>query len=744
MGIKNLQLVIFGLLVSGMSFSQTTKLTSKSEFLNSTNAQELPFLDDFEETIVNDAIFQNWTTRNLEGWHYWHMVFYQGVNGSQCMRFENTDLVQNDWLVSNPINCAEVENLKVNFSHLYHANKVPPKLYYTNQYNGNTSESTWTELSYSFGENENQWYASEDFIIENPGDVIYFAFHYQAAANEGSYFLLDNFSVKEYIPIVPFELVGTSEHFEFYTNISGEENFYVDIQKELEIHFLKLSSLWNRPGIENVFNENEKIKIYYSEKSAIDKVMVETPNWKNGFHDVEKLELFLSPISTTNQEIYYTNLQNLVINEFSQLAISKKFLRENSNYFPAYFLEGFGLYEMGVRPRRDSIIKYLNENPVPDFNFLKDTANISTTLKKDLILSNIEGQLLTTWSYSAVGPGASSFIQGQWPDYLKYFYQYPEQDRIKLHHESSHFNFYLAESDTNHFSEYMTYFEDAYIFFTENYSYIPEHRFNVVIMPTEQIGMDLTGYSRFNGGAGCGGDLNLMLSPNYNFNQETYDVFYAGMSAHEFFHIYYNHFMWEIPGGFWAEGSADFSARHSLGEDIRRERFWMIKWTFNEYAEKYNVELDLEHISTNPNLELDIYYLGDMFFEYLYINHGGFEKIREFFNNGMDYSVFNASYDEIDTGYINYLKSLVGIPLNVEEEQLKHAILFYPNPTANILTIKSELPITKVEVYSVLGQKVIEINSNFKVISIESLSNGIYMVKIFSEEVYTIKKMIKK
>jgi len=202
--------------------------------------------------------------------------------------------------------------------------------------------------------------------------------------------------------------------------------------------------------------------------------------------------------------------------------------------------------------------------------------------------------------------------------------------------------------------------------------------------------------------------------------------------------------MWEIPGGFWAEGSADFSARHSLGEDIRRERFWMIKWTFNEYAEKYNVELDLEHISTNPNLELDIYYLGDMFFEYLYINHGGFEKIREFFNNGMDYSVFNASYDEIDTGYINYLKSLVGIPLNVEEEQLKHAILFYPNPTANILTIKSELPITKVEVYSVLGQKVIEINSNFKVISIESLSNGIYMVKIFSEEVYTIKKMIKK
>jgi len=713
-----------------LSYSQTT---------------ELPFFDDFEESITNDAIFQNWTTENLEGWHYWHMVTYQGLNGSQCMRFENTDIVQNDWFVSNSINCTGAENLKVNFSYFYHTNKVPPKLYYTNQYNGNASQSTWTELSYSFGENEYQWYSSEDFIIENPGDIIYFAFHYQAAANEGTYFLLDNFSVKEYIPITPFELVGNSEHFEFYTNISGEENFYVDIQNELEIQFLKYSSLWNRPGIENVFNEAEKIKIYYSEKSDIDKVMTETPNWKSGFHDADKMELYLSPISNTDQESYYTDLQNLAKNEFSQLAISKKLMRENNNYLPSYFLEGFGLYEMGVRPRRDSIIKYMNENPVPDFNFLKDTANISTTLKKDLILSNIEGQILTPNAYFRVNPGyCCSYTQAQWPNYLKYFYQYPEQDRIKLYHESSHFNFYLAESDSNHFLEYLTYFEDAYIFFTENYSYIPEHRFNVVIMPTEQIGMDLTGYSRFNGGAGCGGDLNLMLSPNYNFDQETYDTFYAGMSAHEFFHIYYNHFMWEIPSGFWAEGSADFSARHSLGEDIRRERFWMIEWTFNEYAEKYNVELDLEHISSNPNLELDIYYLGDMFFEYLFQYHGGYEKIMEFFNKGMDYSVFNATYEEIDTGYINYLKTLAGIQLSVKDEQLKQAITIYPNPFSEILTIDSKVPLKKVEIFSMLGQKIKEINLGFKSISTISLSQGIYLVKIQSEKGIIVKKLIKK
>ena len=714
-----------------------------SLFFSITFSQTLPFFDDFEETITNDATFENWTTENIEGWNFWHTVPWGGVNGSQCIRFENTDINQNDWLVTNLINCTGTENLKVNFSYFYHANKVPPKLYYTNQYNGNASQSTWTELSYSFGENENQWYSSDDFIFENTGDTIYFAFHYLAVANEGAYFLLDNFSVKEYDSTKLFQLVGSSQHFEFHTNISGEENFYVDIQDELEIEYSKLSSLWNRPGIADVFNENDKIKVYYSDKGDIDKVLDETPDWKSGFHDLQKLELYIAPLANSNQLSYYNNLKNLALNEFSQLAISKKFLRENFNYFPAYFLEGFGLYETGVRPRRDSIIKYVNENPVPDFNFVRDTIGISNTLKKDLILSNIEGQILTTWSYLNVGPGASSFIQGQWPDYLKYFYTEPEDDRIKLLETTSHFNFYGAQSDNAHFSEIALFFENSHSFFVENYKFVPTHKFNVVIIPTEPIGVALTGYSRFNGGAGCGGDLNLMLSPNYNFDQAFYDKYYAGMSAHEFFHIYYNHFMWEIPGGFWAEGSADFSARHSLGEDIRRDRFWMIEWTFNEYAEKYNVELDLEHISTNPNLDLDIYYLGDMFFEYLYINHGGYEKIIEFFNNGMDYNVFNATYDEIDTGYINYLKSVAGIQLGIEDEQLKQGIKFYPNPVSNKLIIKSELPLTKVEIYSVLGKKLIEVNANFKAISTESLSNGMYMVRIFSEESSTVIKMIK-
>ena len=237
--------------------------------------------------------------------------------------------------------------------------------------------------------------------------------------------------------------------------------------------------------------------------------------------------------------------------------------------------------------------------------------------------------------------------------------------------------------------------------------------------------MALTGYSRFNGGAGCGGDLVMQLSPNYNFNQEAYDKWYAGLTAHEFFHVYYNHFMWKIPGGFWAEGSADFSARHSLGEDIRRDRFWMIEWTFNEYAKKYNIELDLAHISTNPNQELDIYYLGDMFFEYLYQYHGGYEKIIKFFNQGMDYSIFNSTYEEIDIGYINYLKSFISTNAVVQSFNESEFNIF-PNPVSynSIVSFKmNRIDNVSLTVCNLAGQKIhTYVNGN--------LSPGLYKFQI--------------
>ncbi|NQU54734.1 MAG: T9SS type A sorting domain-containing protein [Bacteroidetes bacterium] len=733
--------IIFLFLFS--SFSASSQHLKSQQ---SSNASEVLFFDDFEETISNDATFANWTTENLEGWHYWHIIPWGGAGGGQCLRFENTDINQNDWIITNAINCSEAENLKISFNHFFHGEKIPPKLYYTSQYNGDASQSAWTEISYSLGENTDEWYLAEDIIIENPGETIYFGFHYESTPETAIYFLLDNFWVKNYKQIT-YELTGSSEHFNYYTQFQDHSDFHLEIKNDLEAQYNKFTSLWDRPGKEKIFSENEKIKVYYSEKENIEFITTETPSWKNGFHNTNKLEIFLSPLQTTAQENYYTNLTNLAINEFSQLAIEKKLTRDQNNNFPPYFMEGFGLYESGFRPCRDSIVKYLNETD-SNIDFLLDTTGICNTLKRDVIISSIEGQLLSGDSYLRVGPMYSSYFQERLPKYWKYFYAEPENQRIKLIISTNRFDFYGAISDSSHFSEIVNYFENAYSFYISKYNFEPKHRFNVVIVPTETIGMQLLNYDDyFNGGVGCGGDLVIQLSPNYNFNQQDYDKYYAGLSAHEFFHIYYNHFMWQIPSGFWAEGSADFSARHFLGNDIRRERFWMIEWTFNEYAQKHNIELNLEHISKNPNLELDIYYLGDMFFEYLYQFHGGYEKIIEFFNQQMDFSVFESTYEEIDKGYINYLKSLVGINTASDEIDDNDLNFWFSNKQIFIQN-SSQSNRFKINVFAVTGQKLfqkeISITSNetqnFSIPNLEAFQ--FYIVRIKSKHETIIKKLI--
>ncbi len=82
--------------------------------------------------------------------------------------------------------------------------------------------------------------------------------------------------------------------------------------------------------------------------------------------------------------------------------------------------------------------------------------------------------------------------------------------------------------------------------------------------------------------------------------------------------------------------------------------------------------------------------------------------------------------------------------LSVDDEELNQSIKFYPNPVSNVLSIRSEtIPINKIEIYTVLGQKIIEVNSEFSSISTDNLSKGIYIIRIYSEKGTTVRKLIK-
>lgn len=85
----------------------------------------------------------------------------------------------------------------------------------------------------------------------------------------------------------------------------------------------------------------------------------------------------------------------------------------------------------------------------------------------------------------------------------------------------------------------------------------------------------------------------------------------------------------------------------------------------------------------------------------------------------------------------------LGGTLGIDDELLAQSLRFYPNPVKDLLTIDSELELTKVEIYSVLGKKIKEINAHFNAIPMANLSNGIYIIRMYSENGLASKKLIK-
>mgnify|MGYP000462894454 CR=1 FL=1 len=83
----------------------------------------------------------------------------------------------------------------------------------------------------------------------------------------------------------------------------------------------------------------------------------------------------------------------------------------------------------------------------------------------------------------------------------------------------------------------------------------------------------------------------------------------------------------------------------------------------------------------------------------------------------------------------------------------QHSFLVFPNPAKDNITITSSLEINKVEVYTLLGKRVIQ-STNTKSINIKKLSNAIYFVKVIYfeyklleyfvvvEKAYTISKIL--
>lgn len=95
------------------------------------------------------------------------------------------------------------------------------------------------------------------------------------------------------------------------------------------------------------------------------------------------------------------------------------------------------------------------------------------------------------------------------------------------------------------------------------------------------------------------------------------------------------------------------------------------------------------------------------------------------------------------TKYIDYV---VGqdCELGINNFELTNSIKLYPNPAKGILHIDSNhLSISKIEFYSIIGNKISERKENYNLINIADLSRGVYLLKVYVEnDKVVIKRLI--
>jgi len=89
------------------------------------------------------------------------------------------------------------------------------------------------------------------------------------------------------------------------------------------------------------------------------------------------------------------------------------------------------------------------------------------------------------------------------------------------------------------------------------------------------------------------------------------------------------------------------------------------------------------------------------------------------------YEFTNPTWKEVDKMILFY--SDYNNALTIDDEVLSRSISLYPNPVDDVLTVNSAMPLTKVEIYSILGKKVKEFNVGFNSMRIDNLSTGVIL-----------------
>jgi polyhydroxybutyrate depolymerase len=111
--------------------------------------------------------------------------------------------------------------------------------------------------------------------------------------------------------------------------------------------------------------------------------------------------------------------------------------------------------------------------------------------------------------------------------------------------------------------------------------------------------------------------------------------------------------------------------------------------------------------------------------------------IPSFGNTNHDFDATNTIWDFFNR------HTLDGKTTAIEDLSLQTATLLYPNPFANEIKIVAETKIVSVEVFDVLGNKIMQENIHPSLLNTTSISSGVYLVKVNFANSSVVKKVVK-
>lgn len=112
-------------------------------------------------------------------------------------------------------------------------------------------------------------------------------------------------------------------------------------------------------------------------------------------------------------------------------------------------------------------------------------------------------------------------------------------------------------------------------------------------------------------------------------------------------------------------------------------------------------------------------------------------------DNEKDASSGLAPYDSwFKDEVVSYFENCE-VNLGIDQQLLNNSICIYPNPTENHVVIKADSQqIEKVVIYSILGRSVKEYYFNFENLSVKEISPGLYLLRIYTEKGFAVKRFI--